>query len=309
MSAKLNDTSSYHINEMETLGWELTICNSLEPKDSPCREVLHKKNTFGNLLFDYLYSIIQLSDCNSVIEVGGGYGYLMRDFLLRNPDLQPVMLDISSYLLNEQKKTIKGVNVEFIEQNFFSLRNNFLSQFDFAILNEIIGDFPTICSISKDDLNSCIQDNFLSELLRLIQNYSLPIPECKEFNFNLGALQAVEKLCKSGIKYVYLSEHSCEAKSPDEFYDKLVVSTSGYPERISLKGHDEYTIKFSYIEKIAHYYNYHIIRGNYTDFISINYNDTVEYILSTKSLKDEHEIIRHFIEDLFLYEYMILIRE
>ena len=118
MSAKINDTSGYHINDLDSLGWELTISNMLEPAESPCRKILTNSGTFGSLLFDYLNSIINFSGIKKIIEIGGGYGYLMRDFISRKPDLNSVMLDISPFLINKQKNLLSGYNVQFIEKDF-----------------------------------------------------------------------------------------------------------------------------------------------------------------------------------------------
>jgi hypothetical protein len=129
------------------------------------------------------------------------------------------------------------------------------------------------------------------------------------FNFNIGAVQAAEKLCLAGVNYIYMSEHSCEAVAPVDLHVKIDIHSNGYPRKIALKGHDEYTIKFSHLEKVAAYFNYRIIRGSYSDFLKINDIGRLNFILTSGSDKDEHEIIRHFVSDLFLYEYVILISE
>ena len=115
MSININDTSGYHINDLDSLGWELTISNMLEPAESPCRKILINSGAFGSLLFDYLSLIINLSRVKNIIEIGGGYGYLMRDFLSRKPDLIPVILDISPFLIKKQKSILNRFNIDFIE--------------------------------------------------------------------------------------------------------------------------------------------------------------------------------------------------
>ena len=71
------------------------------------------------------------------------------------------------------------------------------------------------------------------------------------FNVNIGAIEAVGKLCNAGIPYIYVGEHSCEASVPEGLRSVIRIESTGNPERISLAGHDEYTIKFSYLEKVA----------------------------------------------------------
>ncbi len=305
----INDTSSYHREGLKTLGWELTVTNALEDPLSPCRSVLEKKESFGNLLFDHLNATIPLNSLNSIIEIGGGYGFLMRDFMQRGNFHKAAMLDLSPILLSRQKETLKDFPISFIENNYFFVDTAFFREYDLALLNEIIGDFPTICDVEPDFHKAVDSDTdpILARIKAFFTTYGLPIPE-KSFNINIGAIEAVEKLCCAGIKYIYLSEHSCEATVPEVLQNKINVTGSQNPERITLMGHCEYTIRFSYLERIADRVGYRVLRGQYKDFINVPYTDRVNFILTSNSQKDEHEIIRQFIEDLYKYEYLLLIR-
>ena len=49
----------------------------------------------------------------SILEIGGGMGYLMRDFLTLNPQMRAKMIDISPYLLDKQKETLQSFEVDF----------------------------------------------------------------------------------------------------------------------------------------------------------------------------------------------------
>ena len=54
---------------------------------------------------------------------------------------------------------------------------------------------------------------------------------------------------------------------------------------------------------------YKTFRGPLADFIAFDFKEKVRYIMSSKFFrKDEHEIIRYFIEDLYQYEYLILMK-
>jgi len=315
MKYNINDTSDYHINDLDTLGWELTVCNSLESEGNPCRKILKDPDSFGNLLFKYLTKLLPFENIGRIIEIGGGYGYIMRDILSQAPHLNSVMLDISGFLLERQKITLeqvteKGLNtLSFIKKDFFQTPSDFLKQFDLAILNENIGDFPVISEMSLEIMNTSPEnlDDIELGVRALIEKYSLQI-ESSIFNFNLGAIQAVEKLCLSGIKYIYLSEHSCEVTEQSQFSDLKTVRLDKNPERIRLKGHDEYTVKFSHLEAVAENHDYTIKRGSYTDFIEYNRDSRINFIMKSNSSKDEHEILRHFITDLHKYEYLVLIK-
>lgn len=299
MNYVLNCTADYHRKGLDTLGWELTMCNSLEPPNSPCRMLLERPDSYGSLLYDFLERAIPLEGVRKVLEIGGGYGFLMRDFLTRNNRLEAVMLDISPYLLETQRQALAFAAEEnrarFVEQNFLQAEQGFLSSFDLAIMNENLGDFPTLAGIARDFFYSPysrFDDNLLAARLFFLK-YNLDIPDNFPFNMNLGAIQAVEKLCKSGIKYIFLSEHSCEA----------TLESGAVPKKIRLKGHDEYTIKFSFLEKVAGFHGYETKRGFMADYLRMNANFDIDFC---GAAPEEAEAARHFLEDIYLYEYLLL---
>lgn len=299
MNYVFNCTADYHRNRLDSLGWELTMCNALEQPDSPCRMLLDRPDSYGNLLYDFLAGTLPLERVQNVLEIGGGYGFLMRDFLMRDPRRRAAMLDISPYLLEKQRETLAfaaGENrVRFIEENFLDADPGFPASFDLAIMNENLGDFPTLVGIARDFFYSPYNrfDGNLLAARQLFLKYNLEIPESYPFNINLGAIQALEKLCGSGIKYIFLSEHSCEA----------TLGSGAVPKRIRHKGHDEYTVKFSFLEKVAGFHRYEALRGCMADYLRVNTNFDIN---SFGAARDEAEALRHFLEDLYLYEYLLL---
>ncbi len=307
---RINDTSDYHRNHLNTLGWELTVCNALENEQSPCRSVLAKPTSYGNLLYEYLETVIPIGSVSRILEIGGGYGYVMRDFLKKMPSTKATMLDLSPAMLARQRETLKDFRVEFIQKDFFSAEAAFLQSFDLAILNEIVGDLPTICGIDPNSLagKTGASDPLVSSMNRIFTAYSLPVPG-GQFNFNLGALEALEKLCAAGIRYIFISEHSSEAPVPDKFNEKTGNQTEGDPEQIRLMGHDEYTVRFSHLAAVAGSFGYRVLRGQYKNFIILENSGRLNFVLSSNSMKDEHEMIRQFAGDLYKYEYLILIRD
>jgi len=299
----INNTSTYHKEQITTLGWELTVCNMLYPENSPCREVIKKNAPYGTLLCEFLSSFIDMKQVKTILEAGGGYGFLMKDFLACCPHVQAIMVDISPAMLAEQKKNIRG-NISFIHSDFLELDNALLSDIDLIICNEIIGDFITVCDITHDILESFTLDE-IKECKRLINEYNLEI-EANPFNFNLGALLAIEKICKAGTKYIYISEHSCESELQGEFRECVPVRPTFNPYEIRLFGHSEYTIRFSHLEAVAKKWGYTIHRGVYNDIFGCRMTPKLQFILnSTASAKDEYEILRQFIGDMFTYEYVV----
>jgi len=312
MGYTLNTTKDYHVNQINTLGWELTICNALYPEQTPLRKMLRRNDSFGHLLYDYLSRFVPMGNIRKVIEIGGGYGYLMNDFLDRNGTLQPCVTDISLFLLGKQKEALSRYSVSYREEDFLETDPSILAGFDLAILNENLGDFPSLTNLNRELLQSSheILDTNLITLLHLIEKYKFDLPEDETFNLNIGAVLAVERLCVSGIPYIYLGEHSCEALAPEALRSIVHIESTGSPERIPLMGHDEYTIKFSYLEKVARASGYDVIRGPFADFVCFDLTDRIKSILWSRGQhSDEEEIICQFVEDLYKYEYLILTKK
>jgi len=305
----LNTTDDYHVNALKSLGWELTVTNALHPENSSCRLVLKHNASFGMHLFGFLEKIIPLKHLKTVLEVGGGLGYVMKDFLTLAPDLQATMLDISPVLLQKQKEALTGFPVNFREMDFLKTVTSDLRSFDLAILNENLGDFPTLV-FEQDRPNQNTPDTIraVNRIMDYEEEFSLEFTPTE--NINIGALEAVDKLCGAGIPYIYLSEHSCEASLHNPFYPHQNFTASGTPEKISLQGHAEFTVKFSYLEKIAKAFHYKVFRGQYIDILPIVSSEKVQTALrSATPLNDEQEIIQQFHHDLYKYEYLVLIND
>jgi hypothetical protein len=311
MNYEVNDTTDYHIHQLDTLGWELTVCNALDPEDSPCRRVLKRNDSYGRLLYDYLDRFIPMCSLQKIIEIGGGYGYLMRDILNKNNAIQATMLDISPYLLQRQRQTLSPLNACFIQADIMDVQSRELQSFDLAVLNENMGDLPTLVDAPPDVLASSRQvtDPLLEQARSLFQRYAIDLPEGGPVNVNIGALSVLEKLCRAGIPTIFMGEHSCEAVAPEAWRQLVRLRPTGKPQRIRLRGHDEYTIRFTDLEKIARSFQYRTIRGPFADFLAFDFTDKLKYIMAARSTHDEYEMIRHFIEDLYQYEYLILIKE
>ncbi|OPY92166.1 MAG: hypothetical protein A4E73_01400 [Syntrophaceae bacterium PtaU1.Bin231] len=301
MEPVLHSTADYHRRTMKSLGWELTVCNMLEPLDSPCRSILKTKTSYGHLLCDFLAGNLPMEEVHNVIEVGGGYGFLMRDFLDRNPGRAVTMLDISPVLLQRQLETLRGGQIAWRQEDFLSSGLQTLAGFDLAVLNEIFGDFPVVTNLGGDDLSKD------ASLKRLFDRYGFPKPKAGRFPFNIGAVEATEKLCAAGVPHIFIGEHSCEAKAPEKYRAFLPVRGGGIPERIPLCGHDEYTVAFSELERVARAWGYEVLRGPFADYLQIDWTEGLQCILSSRvEISGRAETLRQFVGDLYQYEYLLL---
>lgn len=309
---RLSSTETYHRQDLESLGWELTVSNALHPAGTPIRKILKKDASYGDLLYAFLSAHIPLARTTKVLEIGGGYGYLMKDFLRANPDIRPSMLDISPALLRKQAETLAGQNVEYYLNDAMMMDPTFFGGFDLVISNENLGDFPTLTEVDPailDKDHTQEPDDTIALVRHFFDLYGLERPASR-FDLNIGAMQMLEKICGAGAPYIFIGEHSCEWHTPPDVKPYFTAPPTGNPRRIRLKGHDEYTIKFSYLEAIAGHQGYRVKRGPFADYIVPDINDYVQAVLNSRGLySDSEEIICQFVGDLYEYEYLILARQ
>jgi len=308
MNYFLNTTGNYHVHDLNSLGWELTVCNALYPETSPCRNILQSNSSFGIQLYRFLDTLIPLGQLNNIIEVGGGLGYLMSDFLKLNSQIKVTMLDISPYLLAKQKEILSGFNVNFLEKDILNMSIDDLGLYDLVIMNENLGDLPTLVANSEiisGNEKETIHFRKIVEYFKDSYNLSFSDDE----NINIGAMEVLDRICKAQCRCIYLSEHSCETSMPASITHYHNFTASGNPEKIKLKGHNEYTIKFSNLQKIAETCNYKVLRGQFADFLPLDLNQKVLTAMRLETpFTTEQEIIQQFVYDLYKYEYMVMIK-
>ena len=312
MLYRLSTTDEYHRQDLKSLGWGLTVSNSLYPANTPIRKVLRNNATYGDLLYPYLCTYIPIAGVTRVLEIGGGYGYLMKDLLGNNPGIRPSMLDISPALMKKQQETLAGHDVTYYLNDALEVDRAFFQNFDLVVSNENLGDFPALADVDPailDLTRSPGPDHTVALVRRFFDTYGLEKP-ASHFNLNIGAMQMVEKICGAGIPHIFIGEHSCEWTMPPDLKPYFNASPDGNPRRIRLKGHDEYTVKFSYLEEIARRHGYKSKRGPFADYIVPDINDYVRAVLASRGLySDSEEIICQFVGDLYEYEYLILTKQ
>lgn len=164
-----------------------------------------------------------------------------------------------------------GFTVEYRVEDFLQADPSLLRGKDLAVLNEVLGDFPMALGIPSESLDGreTSRCELSKRVLDLFERYLLQKPEATSFGLNFGALEALEKPCASGVPHIFLCEHSCEAETPADLEGLLRITSAGRPERIPLKGHDEYTIQFTHLTAVAGTWGYDIRRGPLAHFREI----------------------------------------
>jgi hypothetical protein len=63
------------------------------------------------------------------------------------------------------------------------------------------------------------------------------------------------------------------------------------------------------LQKIAEFCNYEVARGQFADFLPLDFNDKVKTALRLATpFTAQQEIIQQFVYDLYKYEYMVIIK-
>ena len=143
-------THDYHRYGSPDLMTELTICESFASLNSPYMTALEKPKPYGAMVGDFLMQNNILRNGSRVLEVGGGYGTLMKGLLYAHRDMvkNVYMTDLSMYMLNRQREALKewGNLVCFVNADVLSFMNS-VKNIDIIILNEVIGDLDVVAGL------------------------------------------------------------------------------------------------------------------------------------------------------------------
>jgi len=109
---------------------------------------------------------------------------------------------------------------------------------------------------------------------------------------------------------VFLSEHSCDAVVPPPFDEFVALPGSdGYPRRVPLRGHDEYTIKFGHLEAAAQRLGYRVERFPLMDLLGLRSDDEVRTMARNPNrLSETSEIGDEFLHHVAEYQALLLTR-
>ncbi len=325
---KLNLTSDYYTGDHPSLLWEMTICQSLGDGDGAFAKALTRPAPYGALVGEFLIANSSLTvACANIIEIGAGYGTLMAGLLTVLQPRQIGMVDISPTLLEKQRQRLQKYPISFHCSDLFTWLPDLKQQpVDLLLLNEIIGDLPTITGLTRKNLQnsaptpnpiakkinpaSLNESEILSEACRLITTYNLDINKLTEpFNLNYGALLFIERLAQTNVARTFITEHGCDTVLPYPFslFPSIQPGADRNPRRIILKDHDEYNIRFDHLEQIAIALNFKVTRFHLMDLLKIRFDDEINYLLtSQKPINETQEIFLEFYEHIAEYQGILL---
>ncbi|HOJ14481.1 MAG TPA: class I SAM-dependent methyltransferase [Deltaproteobacteria bacterium] len=298
----LNSTKTYHARFPVDLMTECTVCETLAHPGTPTARALGITRPYGALVGDFLRSKGLLAPGCRVLELGCGYGSLMEGLLRHHGDVvgRAFMADLSPRLVTRQRERLFGVSPRarhvMADIHELPFRGG---AFDLVIVNEVAGDLDTIVGVDASAMPG--------DLSSIVEKYGLETPTSGPFAFNLGAVRLVEELCVlSGA--VFLSEHSSDPVVPASMpYLATGLAVDSFPRRIPLSGHDEYTVRFSHLEKVARSHGRTVHTGPLIEVLGLEPRPSWRFIFTAKACSTEEQaLIGEFLDHVREYRWLLI---
>ncbi len=309
----LNCTESFYRSDHPSLFWELTVCQSLALTGTPYQAALERPAPYGVLIARYLARMTRRREWGTVVEVGGGYGSLMSAFLEEADARRVVMVDVSPRFLHEQRKALQGVQTAVFEECDATAYFRALPEpVDLVIANEVLGDFPTVTGLRSDAVRAALEGGAADPLTRKVAEkvgrYRLDLSGAPDpFAFNLGAVEFLEALA-GRARVVFLTEHSADPVLPERYAFLPLPDGSGFPRRIPLKDHDEYTVKFGHLEAVARHLGFRVHRFHLAEVVGLRADGGIRSMVQAGvALSDATEAVIEFCAHIPEYEGVVLV--
>ncbi len=319
----VNDPSRYYATDASpSLAWEMTICECLSSRGSPYLEAMREPKPYGEAVGRFVQARLGLSAGSSVLEVGGGYGTLMAAFLDVIPARDVTLVDVSPFLLAEQRRALASrPQCSFVEADALSFLGSCDREWDLVVSNENLGDLRAYTDLPREEVAAALadparlrdgagDDDLIASAARKFARYGLPLPDGPAFHFNYGAIEYLESLAPRA-RAVFLSEHGADTVLPKPYSEFVSCEGStGLPRRISLKGHDEYSIHFGFLERVARKLGYQVCRFHMMEFLGLRHDEGVRFMVRAASTRSEKaELMQEFFLHAAEYQCMLLVRE
>ncbi len=297
----VNDPAAYYRGpEPPSLSWELTICQSLADPAGPYAAALRERLPYGALLARFLASRLPWPPA-TVLELGGGYGTLMAAFLDRVPGCRATLVDVSPHFGALQRRALAGhPGCRFVEGDALAVLAGWREPADLVIVNEVVGDLPTVTGLDPRQLPETVAAK--------AARYGVDLSAAPAgFAFNLGAVELLERLAPVA-RAVFLSEHAADVAVPPPWHDLLVPTPGGgWPRRVALKGHDEYTIHFDHLAQVARALGYRVERFHLAELVGLRDDDGLKAMLRARTRATETaEMVVEFCDHLADYQGMVM---
>lgn len=297
-----NSTRGFHRESPIDLMKELTICESLAGSSSPHAKALGLSRGYGSMLGDFLVEKGLLRPGTTVLEAGGGYGTLMSGLLSSHGNLvqRAIMMELSPMLIKRQRLRLRDHldKVSFIQADIHDLPC-VRGGLDLMIVNEVIGDLDVSTGLDPQGLTG--------EASAVIGMYGLEMPERGRFNLNTGAIRLVETICRLNVP-AFISEHSCDPIIPAGLpYLARGLLPCSFPREIRLHAHNEYTIRFSHLIRVAQALGKTTQTGPLIDLLGGEEQPCWRFIFTSGACSTEkQELVYEFLDHVREYRWLII---
>jgi hypothetical protein len=322
-SVRVNDPGPYYAGpEAPSLFWEMTVCQCLADRESPYLAALEEPRPYGEAVAEFLAARLGTRTFGAVMEVGGGTGSLMAAFL-RCADVGELsMVDLSPHFSRLQQAALEGrPGVQHVVADAVAYLRASREPIDLVISNENLGDLPTYAGLPRDEVlrrarlpavSSARPDDLVGRTAKLVRAYGLEedvalAPEA--FAFNAGAVAYLEALAPRA-RAVFLTEHGADTVVPERYRDLVELAPSdGFPRRIALKGHDEYTIRFGQLARVARGLGYRVERFHLMDLLGLRTDPGARSLVRVPNTQSEAaEVFRELYHHVAEYQGLLLTR-
>ncbi len=307
LEPSLNRTGGFYRGDAPSLLWELTVCQSLGAADSPYRHALVRPAPYGALVARFLADRLGTRSFRAVVEVGGGYGTLMTAFLAEARADRVDLVDLSPRFLAEQRKALVGrPGVRFVEADGAAFFRDLDRVVDLVIANEILGDLPTAVGL-RPGTSPGDGDGLAGRVARTAERYGLDLAGAPDpFAFNLGAVAFLEAVAGKA-RAVLVTEHSCDPVLGPPYGFLPRPEGDGWPRRVALKDHDEYTIRFDHLERVALALGFRVERFPLAELVGLRHDDAIRSVVRSRGLGSERaELLYELCEHVAEYQGLLL---
>lgn len=323
-AARVNDPGAYYAGgQAPSLFWEMTVCQCLAHRGSPYLAALEQPRRYGEAVAEFLAARLGTRIFGTVAEVGGGTGSLMAAFLESAQVRELSMVDLSPHFSRLQQAALDGrPGVQYVVADAVAYLRASRQPIDLLISNENLGDLPTCAGLPRDEVLRRARlsgpgpgrpDDPVGRAAALVRAYGLEddvalAPET--FAFNAGAVEYLEALALRA-RAVFLAEHGSDTAVPERYRDLVEIPVSdGFPRRIALKGHDEYTIRFGPLARVAHRLGYRVERFHLMDLLGLRTDPGARSLVRVPNTRSEAaEVFREFYHHVAEYQGLLLTTE
>ncbi len=270
----INDTSEYYRkvkDPRERMDDEITISHLLRSPNSFTGNGL----PFGSILARNLMERGLVREGMRVLEVGPGLGDLADGFSREANPKEYVFVDISPGIMDFLKTRFTGKTYRFVLADFLQMKTN--EKYDLIICNEVLSDFPTIVNFFLESVGE--GEGIYGDAFRMVKEYGLDVKDTT--NFNYGAIKFLEVsnriLREGGV--IFVCEQDCDRDG------------TGQPERIRVFGHNEYTVKMTWLGKVARGLGFTVETGSLTEFLGVRKKKFVSFFTRSE-LRNFYELLK-----------------